>query len=245
MPTQEGNASTFAEALRECLESLGGVRDKREIASWIHQHYPNRWKPGTLAGHLYGCSVNNPKAAQHHPGFPRFLFMLGNGRYELYDSDKHGAWENGAPAGEQPEQQPETGQAESTESIGAAAFAYEDHLRDYLARNLHILEPALTLWNGSELESVEFAIEGRRVDILAKDAAGIPVVVELKVSRGHERTIGQCLYYRAKIKEIMKVGKVRIFVVAQEISPELKLAAQEVPDVTLFEYTLSMTVLRL
>ncbi|MHB8656122.1 MAG: endonuclease NucS domain-containing protein [Terriglobia bacterium] len=244
MPKQEGNASTFAEALRESLESLVGVRNKREIASWIQQHYPDRWKAGTLSGHLYGCSVNNPKAVQHHPGFPRFLFSLGNGRYELYDPDKHGVWENGTPAGEQPEQQSEAGQAESTESNSAAAFAYEEHLRDYLARNLHILEPALTLWNGSELESVEFAIEGRRIDILAKDTAGIPVVVELKVSRGHERTIGQCLYYRAKIKEIMKVGKVRIFIVAQEISPELKLAAQEVPDVSLFEYSLSMTVRR-
>jgi endonuclease len=91
---------------------------------------------------------------------------------------------------------------------------------------------------------VEFAIEGRRIDILAKDMAGVPVIVELKVSRGHERTIGRCLYYRTKIKEIMNAAKVRLIVVAQEISPELKLAAQEVPDVTLFEYTLSMTVRR-
>jgi endonuclease len=96
-----------------------------------------------------------------------------------------------------------------------------------------------------DLDSVEFAIEGRRIDILCKDMAGVPVVVELKVSRGHERTIGQCPYYRAKIKETMNAAKVRIFVVAQEISPELKLAAQEVPDVALFEYALSMTVRRL
>ena len=43
----------------------------------------------------------------------------------------------------------------------------------------------------------------------------------------------------------MNAAKVRIFVVAQEISPELRCAAQEVPDVTLFEYTLSMDVRRL
>jgi len=245
MPLQKENASTFAEALRECLESLGGVRSKREIASWIQEHYPDRWKSGTLAGHLYGCCVNNPKGIQHHPGFRRFLFALGNSRYELYDRDKHAAWENGVPAREQPEQQPENGHDELTDNNGGTAFAYEEDLRDYLAKNLHILEPGLTLWTGSDFDSVEFAIEGRRIDILCKDMAGVPVVVELKVSRGHERTIGQSLYYRAKIKETMNTAKVRIFVVAQEISRELKLAAQEVPDVALFEYALSMTVRRL
>jgi endonuclease NucS-like protein len=245
VPTQEGNAPTCASALRECLESLGGIRHKQEIASWIQQRYPDRWKSGTLTAHLYGCCVNNPKGIEHHPGFPRFLFALGNSRYELYDAAKHGTWDNGAPAGERPEQEAEGGQGESHNNDGAAAFAYEEYLRDYLAKNLQILEPGLTLWTGSDLESVEFAIEGRRIDILGKDMAGVPVVVELKVSRGHERTIGQCLYYRAKIKELMSTERVRIFVVAQEISPELQLAAHEVPDVTLFEYGLSMTVRRL
>lgn len=244
MPTQEGNASTCAAALRECLESLGGIGSKQDIAAWIQQRYPDRWKSGTLTAHLYGCCVNNPKGIEHHPGFPRFLFALGNSRYEMYDPDKHGAWDNGAPAGERPEQEAVGGQVESQENDGTT-FAYEEHLRDYLARNLQILEPGLTLWTGSDLGSVEFAVQGRRIDILARDNAAVPVIVELKVSRGHERTIGQCLYYRAKIKETMNAAKVRIFVVAQEISPELRLAAQEVPDVTLFEYTLSMTVTRL
>jgi RecB family endonuclease NucS len=83
------------------------------------------------------------------------------------------------------------------------------------------------------------------VDILAKDKAGIPVVIELKVSRGHERTIGQALYYRAKVKEIFNVERVRIFIVALEMSLELRSAAKEVLDVSLFEYSLSMTVKRL
>ena len=46
-------------------------------------------------------------------------------------------------------------------------------------------------------------------------------------------------------KEMMTKERVRIFIVAEEISPELKLAAQEVPDVILFEYSISMTVRRL
>ena len=79
-------------------------------------------------------------------------------------------------------------------------------------------------------------------DILAKGNDGLPVVIELKVSKGHERTVGQALYYRAKIKQRFKVERVRIFVVAAEISPELRAAASEVSDVLLFEYSLAVKV---
>ena len=122
------------------------------------------------------------------------------------------------------------------------AFAYEEHLRDYLAQHLGLLEKGRTAFHVGDEDAVEFPVNGRRVDILAKDKAGLPVVVELKVSRGHERTIGQALYYRAKIKEMFKVERVRIFIVALELSPELRAAAKEVPDVSLFEYSLSMTI---
>ncbi len=77
---------------------------------------------------------------------------------------------------------------------------------------------------------------------LAKDRDGIPTVIELKVSRGHEKTIGQSLYYRARVKELFKVAKARIVVVAREISPELRTATTDLQDVSLFEYRLSMSL---
>ena len=131
---------------------------------------------------------------------------------------------------------------EEDEPPQGTAFAYEEHLRDYLAQHLESLEKGLTPWRVEDEDAVEFPVNGRRVDILAKDKQGLPVVIELKVSRGHERTIGQALYYRAKIKEMLQVEKVRIFLVALELSPELRAAAKEVPDVSLFEYSISMTV---
>ena len=237
-------ATTFADALKACLTALGGVRTKAEIAAWIQQHYPNKWKAGTLAGHLYGCRVNDPKSYQHHSSQPKFMFSLGSGRYELYDETKHGAYQNGLLLGEDPIEAADEPVADATGDDAGTGFAYEEHLRDFLARNIQLLEPALSLWHNSEEDSVEFPVEQRRIDILAKDKSGIPVVVELKVSRGHERTIGQCLYYQERIKELMKADRVRIFIVAEEISAELKLATRKLPDVTLFEYSLSMTVRR-
>ena len=82
----------------------------------------------------------------------------------------------------------------------------------------------------------------RRIDILAKDRVGLPVVIELKVSRGHERTVGQALYYRSRIKQRFGVGKVSNSIVAANISQELRAAASEVPDVHLFEYSLAVNV---
>ena len=173
------------------------------------------------------------------------MFSLGSGRYELYDATKHGTYQNGLPAEEQAVEAAEEPSAEASGDGTGTSFAYEEHLRDFLAKNIQLLEPSLTLWHDSEDESVEFPVEKRRIDILAMDKSGVPVVVELKVSRGHERTIGQCLYYQGKIKELMKLNRVRIFIVAEEISPELRVAARELPDVTLFEYSLSMSVRRL
>jgi hypothetical protein len=126
-------------------------------------------------------------------------------------------------------------------------FAQEEDLRDYLAENLHVLEDGMTLWPvGENQEAVEFVVDdtNRRIDILAKDRDGIPTVIELKVSRGHEKTIGQSLYYRARVRELFKSGKVRIVIVAREISPELRAATSDLQDVSLFEYRLSMILKR-
>jgi hypothetical protein len=132
----------------------------------------------------------------------------------------------------------------SEEEPEGSGFVLEAHLRDFLAKNLDVLEKGLTLWPvGGDASAVEFPVgEDRRIDILARDAGARPVVIELKVSRGHEKTIGQALYYRAEIKKLFNVNAVRIIIVAREISPELSAAVGEVSDVLLFEYSISMKV---
>lgn len=136
---------------------------------------------------------------------------------------------------------------ETPEGDAEGGFAQERDLRDFLAKNLHILENGMTLWPLAEGESaLEFPVGGghRRIDILARDRSRVPTVIELKVSRGHEKTGGQVLYYRARVKEILNVERVRIVIVAREISPELRAAVSELGDLSLFEYRLSMTLQR-
>ena len=136
--------------------------------------------------------------------------------------------------------------ATEDETEAGTKFALEEQLRDYLAENLGILEPGLSLWPVENGDAVEFQVDeqgpSRRIDILAKDRSGLPVVIELKVSRGHEKTVGQALYYRARIKQRLGAERVKIFIVAAEISAELRAAASEVSDVFLFEYSLAVKV---
>lgn len=127
-------------------------------------------------------------------------------------------------------------------------FAYENDLRNYLVRNLSIIEKGLKLYETQDGKSgEEYTIPGtsRRIDILATDTQNNFVVIELKVSRGHEKVVGQALYYQSMIRNIFKQDKVRIIIIAREISSELKAATQFLTDIHLYEYQLSFAVSRI
>ena len=129
--------------------------------------------------------------------------------------------------------------------IEETQFAYEADLRDYLGSNLHIIENGLELYSSeSGVIGVEYLIPKthRRIDILAVDKNNDFVVIELKVSRGHEKTIGQALYYQSLVKSTFKVDNVRIVIVAREISAELRIGTKYLPNVQLYEYQLSLSL---
>ncbi len=115
----------------------------------------------------------------------------------------------------------------------------EKHLRDYLVKNLNKLEDGMTLWPVERGQrAVEFRVDDKnhRIDILARDVNGIPSVIETKVGRGHERTVGQALHYQECVRKILKIERVRVLIVAKEISAELISATTSLRDVSLVEY---------
>lgn len=123
-------------------------------------------------------------------------------------------------------------------------FAYEKDLCNYLIKNLSVIETGLKIYKADSTDGKEFYVPGtsRRIDILAIDKQNKFVVIELKVSRGYEKVVGQTLFYQSSIKTIFKQDKVRAIIVAREITPELKTATQFLPDFELFEYQLSLVL---
>jgi RecB family endonuclease NucS len=74
-------------------------------------------------------------------------------------------------------------------------FALEAHLRDFLAKNLGHIEPGLRLYEGNGRTGIEYPLEGGRIDLLAVDQSQKYVVIELKLSQGRNKALGQLLYY--------------------------------------------------
>lgn len=137
----------------------------------------------------------------------------------------------------------ETDAEDGEESASEQTFALEADLRDFLAHNLSAIEPGLHLYGREGQTGVEFPIENGFIDILAKDRDGKLVVIELKLSRGRNRTIGQLLYYMGWVDQHLGMGTVcRGMIIAREITNDLLIAVRRVTAVTLYRYRVSMAL---
>lgn len=121
-------------------------------------------------------------------------------------------------------------------------FALEAHLRDFIAKHLSKLEPGLKLFQENGAKGIEYPIDGGRIDILAVDASNKFVVIELKLSRGRNKTLGQLLYYMGWVDQNLGGGPCRGIIVASEISDELAVAVSRVPGVTLSKYKMNFEI---
>jgi len=126
------------------------------------------------------------------------------------------------------------------------AFAYERDLQNYLAKNLEILEPGLSLFEDERGQGLEYPIDGGRIDLLAIDDDGRLVVIELKLSKGRSRAIGQLLYYMGWIdKNLNHVEPCRGILVAKDIGEDVMTAVGRTNGIELFQYKLQVAVEKL
>lgn len=131
---------------------------------------------------------------------------------------------------------------ESAEEAEDLRFALEEHLRDFLAKNLDRIEKGLRLYQENNVSGIEFSIGGARIDLLAIDESGKYVVIELKVSQARNKTLGQLLYYMGVIDEHLGNGPCRGMIIASQITPDLIVAASRVQGVTLGRYKMTFVI---
>lgn len=222
--------------ISELAPKLGQTFSKERSLEWFAKNYP-KIKDGTISAHLIRFSTNAPSRVYYNARKDEdLLFQIDGSHFRLYD-----AASDPAPIHSKADQPlSEEKFIEPSEVQSPSEFAYESDLRDFLAKNLSQIEPGLQLYQDEGITGVEFPVGGRFIDILALDAHQDFVVIELKVSRGYDRVIGQILRYMAWIKKHhAESGQgVRGIIAAREISEDLKLACSYLPNVSLYEYEL-------
>lgn len=218
---------------------------RNEILSWFQSNYP-QIKLGTINAHLILMSVNAPSRIHynvHSNGQEDLLYQIDSNKFRLYDreSDPPPIYKETAENSLQEVTEEEENDSEPRE------FAYEKDLQNFLVKNLELIEPGLTLFEDEEINGIEFGVGGRRIDILAVDNNNDYVVIELKVSKGYDRVVGQLLRYMGWIqKNQADAGqKVRGIIICKKITEDLLLACSNQSDITLFEYDLSIKLRRI
>ena len=219
---------------------------KQDAIEWFEIHYP-KIRRNTVTAHVEGMATNNGAHRKHHPTIRpgrdewNLFFKEGRNRFRLWNKDTDPAPQYGDAADiAAPE-----GVADESNDSGDRTFAYERDLQSYLAKNLSLLEQGLKLYqdDDEQYDGIEFPAGNRYIDILAVGADGAFVVIELKVSRGHDRTVGQLLRYMAWVRDNLSNGaQVRGMIVANEVSEDLKLASSFVPSIQLVEYEISFSL---
>jgi hypothetical protein len=227
----------------------GQIFSKPDAVRWFSQNFP-KIKSNTVAMHVEGMSVNN-RIRRYHPSIKSksghdLFYKLAPNKFRLWDPDIDGPPLYKADIEKQTssgEMQNDTEVDEPNNEFGAEAaseFAFEKDLQNYLIKNLGSIEPGLHLYEEEGITGVEYNVGGRYIDILAVDKAGSYVVIELKVSRGYDRVVGQLLRYMTWVEQNMEAAKpIRGMIVAKEITSDLKLAASRIPGVQLIEYELA------
>ena len=238
--------------VKEAVEALGSPTTNVAVRDWVLAKYPGT-KTSTIACQIITCTVNHPSRIHYGSNQkPRiadrsddFLLRPGRGQLELYDPEKHGAWEIAeTESGKLLVRQVDADRPPEPTIDTAETFAMETHLRDYLAANLGKIEEGLELYADEDGNTgVEYQTPIGRIDILAVDRDGGFLVIELKVSRGADAACGQVLRYKGWVRQHVAGDKsVRGMVIARRITDRIKYAVGEVPDVELREYTLEVTV---
>ena len=212
-----------------------------QILSWFRQNYP-KVKESSIRAHLIAMSTNARSRIHHNvrPGNGHDLYYQIDSRtYRLYDAVK-----DPLPIYKQDDVDSfdSSDETDGEEEAESSQFSFEKDLQNFLVKNLHLIEPDLRLYESEGITGVEYPVGNRFVDILAVDINNQLVVIELKVSKGYDRVVGQILRYMAWFEKKFadESQKVRGIIIAKQISEDLKLACSKIVDVKLMEYELSV-----
>jgi len=232
---------------RDMVKDLGfnttDIIKRQQVMDWFKAKYP-LIKPATISAHLIKLSINAKSRAHYNVnpnGDDDLLFQLDTQQFRLFNtsSDPEPIYIIDTDGG--------GNGTELVDVVEVSEFAYEKDLQHFLAKHLSKIEPGLTLYQEEDINGIEFPVGSRYIDILALDKDNNYVVVELKVSKGYDRVVGQILRYMAWIRKNQadEGQKVRGVIIARKISEDILLACSEIANIDLYEYGLSVSLTKI
>jgi hypothetical protein len=131
-----------------------------------------------------------------------------------------------------------TSDAETEELIDASetTFGLERDLQKALRANIEQLEPGLSIADDGKEQNTDAG----RIDITAKDAHGVTVVIELKAGKAAPEALTQIQAYMGALAPKTS-GKVRGILVASDFHPKVLFAARVAAGVQLRQYAFKFT----
>jgi len=114
-------------------------------------------------------------------------------------------------------------------------FELEAHLQRFLREEIEQLEQGLVIVDGG----AERSVNSGEIDILAQDANGKFVVIELKRDLARRETIGQVTGYMGDIMDEESLDEVRGIIVAGDFDKSCRSALRAIPNLTLKKYRFS------
>ena len=151
----------------------GQIISKDQVISWFKSNYP-KIKTGTITAHLIKMSTNAPSRVHYNAnpnGEDDLFYQINGGHFRLYEkeNDVSPLYIKVAPENittdltERSDEFEEVSGRENQQT----GFAYESDLRDFLSKNLSIIESGLRLYEDEGISGVEFPVGGRFIDLLA------------------------------------------------------------------------------
>lgn len=122
--------------------------------------------------------------------------------------------------------------ADAAPDADGQRFGLERDMQAALRKNIGQLEAGLEITD----EGAERSVSSGFIDITAKDANGLPVVIELKTGTAGQRAVAQILSYMGDVS--FEEGQtVRGILVASDFDAKAKAAARMVPSLELRRYS--------
>src|ERR1019366_5010416 len=136
----------------DLVKQKGQQFSRGQAIAWFAAQYP-KIKQSAISAHLYRFSTNAPVRLHYNPRPNEdLLFQVDGSHFRLYDASTDSApihTKTDADTSVIPP--PDPGETEAP-----SKFAYEHDLRDFLAKNLTIIEPGLLLYQEEGITGVEF-----------------------------------------------------------------------------------------